>query len=308
MVDFGQNKVFKASAFEPTDEELTNHARETRRAKGARRRGVRMRSPTPEKTFEDRGLDDSDDDFPDVSTILDKRPAKRQKKSKGVDSDGEDDEKLTELTMDQISKPLRDIKMGSMSDSEIKFIDPVDTKRKRDASASPDKGKAKAKTPTKKHARDGREPTDALIATWRRGDDDLEPSAKMLALIDLLQEWESTGDKTIVYSQWTSMLDLLEILFARHGIQSLRFDGKMDRVARDQVLSTFKKPGGPKNAATPRCESRSLEWLLLLQRRMGRPKALRPEEPAETLQGSDDKPSASVGSLLGVRVAMLYSY
>lgn len=42
------------------------------------------------------------------------------------------------------------------------------------------------------------------------------------------------------------MLDLLEVLFSRHGIQSLRFDGKMDRMARDRVLSTFKKPGGPK--------------------------------------------------------------
>jgi SNF2 family DNA or RNA helicase len=42
------------------------------------------------------------------------------------------------------------------------------------------------------------------------------------------------------------MLDLIEILFSRHGIQSLRFDGKMDRIARDSTLATFKKSGGPK--------------------------------------------------------------
>lgn len=42
------------------------------------------------------------------------------------------------------------------------------------------------------------------------------------------------------------MLDLIEILFSRHGIRSLRFDGKMDRAARDTVLATFKKAGGPK--------------------------------------------------------------
>jgi SNF2 family DNA or RNA helicase len=42
------------------------------------------------------------------------------------------------------------------------------------------------------------------------------------------------------------MLDLIEILFSRHGIQSLRFDGKMSREARDATLATFKKPGGPK--------------------------------------------------------------
>jgi hypothetical protein len=39
------------------------------------------------------------------------------------------------------------------------------------------------------------------MATWRRGDDDLEPSAKMLAMIEQLQIAENAGDKTIVYSQ-----------------------------------------------------------------------------------------------------------
>lgn len=44
----------------------------------------------------------------------------------------------------------------------------------------------------------------------------------------------------------TSMLDLIEKLFSRHGIRSLRFDGKMDRAARDSTLATFKQSGGPK--------------------------------------------------------------
>ena len=42
------------------------------------------------------------------------------------------------------------------------------------------------------------------------------------------------------------MLDLVEKLFARHGIRSLRYDGSMDRHARECALSTFKKAGGPK--------------------------------------------------------------
>ncbi|KAG6856050.1 hypothetical protein H0H87_008064 [Tephrocybe sp. NHM501043] len=249
MIDLTPNKTFKASAFEPTNEELTNHACKTRRNKGGRRisgRDVRMRSPTPEKSFEDHGLSDSDDDLPDVSTFLEDRPVKRQKRSKVVESDDDDNEALTNLTLDQISQPLNDIKMGSTSDSEIEFIGPIDTKPNRGSSISPHKRTATAIIATKKRARDGAFPSDAVIATWRRGGDDLEPSAKMNALIELLQEWEITGDKTIVYSQWTSMLDLLDILFSRYGIQSLRFDGKMDRIARDQVLSTFKKPGGPK--------------------------------------------------------------
>lgn len=87
----------------------------------------------------------------------------------------------------------------------------------------------------------------------------------MLSLIGFLQEWESSGDKTICFSQCefvtgsscmsrshcdasvgTSMLDLIESLFVRYGIQSLRYDGSMGREAREAVLSRFRKPGGPK--------------------------------------------------------------
>ncbi|GLB44215.1 putative SNF2 family N-terminal domain [Lyophyllum shimeji] len=252
MNDLSADRVFKSSAFEPTDEELTNHARQMRHAKARKvsDRDVMMRSPSPEKTFEERGLDDSDDDLPDVSSLLDQRPAKRQKKKQILDSDDEDN--VTNLTMDKISAPLDDdVKMGSTSDAEIEFVgyvgrSPIGASSSRNSSVSP-KGKAKSQARNKRRRTDGRDgPSDAVIASWRRGDDDLEESAKMLALIDLLKQWEATGDKTIVYSQWTSMLDLLGILFSRHGIQSVRFDGKMDRQTRDSVLSNFKRPGGPK--------------------------------------------------------------
>lgn len=42
------------------------------------------------------------------------------------------------------------------------------------------------------------------------------------------------------------MLDLIETLLSRYGIRSLRFDGRMDRSARDKCLATFKQAGGPK--------------------------------------------------------------
>lgn len=41
------------------------------------------------------------------------------------------------------------------------------------------------------------------------------------------------------------MLDLVDMLFARYGIQSLRYDGSMDRAAREAVLIRFRQPGGP---------------------------------------------------------------
>jgi SNF2 family DNA or RNA helicase len=42
------------------------------------------------------------------------------------------------------------------------------------------------------------------------------------------------------------MLDLLDTLLTRHGIQRLRYDGKMRTEARDAVLVAFRKAGGPK--------------------------------------------------------------
>jgi SNF2 family DNA or RNA helicase len=44
----------------------------------------------------------------------------------------------------------------------------------------------------------------------------------------------------------TSMLDLVEILFSRHGIRSLRYDGKMDKTARDATLAAFRAKRGIK--------------------------------------------------------------
>lgn len=44
-------------------------------------------------------------------------------------------------------------------------------------------------------------PDQQMLTAWGKGDDDLEPSAKMLALIEELRVAEREGDKTIVYSQ-----------------------------------------------------------------------------------------------------------
>ncbi|KAJ7085372.1 SNF2 family DNA-dependent ATPase [Mycena belliarum] len=201
MTDLKPNKIFKSSAFEPSDEELEDHMRSRREAKRARYSwgdDVKVRA-VPQKAFEDRVFDsDSDDDMPDV--------------------------------------PL----LGSLIKKDDEGSS-ISAGKKGKGKGAWDKGKGKAGDED-----DADGPSAAILSNWGRGDDDLEPSTKMLAMMDLLKEWDATGDKTICYSQWTSMLDLIEILFSRHGIRSLRFDGKMDRGQRDTVLSTFKKQGGPK--------------------------------------------------------------
>ena len=42
------------------------------------------------------------------------------------------------------------------------------------------------------------------------------------------------------------MLDLIETLFGRYGIRSLRYDGKMSREARDKTLVEFRRPDSPR--------------------------------------------------------------
>jgi SNF2 family DNA or RNA helicase len=42
------------------------------------------------------------------------------------------------------------------------------------------------------------------------------------------------------------MLNLVEMLLARYGIQSLRYDGKMRSEARDAALVAFREIGGPR--------------------------------------------------------------
>lgn len=250
------DKIFKSAAFEPTDEELREYARSKRRVKNEKRNrhDIKMQSPSPSRSISPTRsipdiLDDSDDDLPDVAHMLDTPPKERKAKMQQRSKAKMD---IFDLTQDddEISTTKRVKRKAYDSDSDLEVREGFFTSDKRrrggntrvsSASPGPSKGKGKAGT-----SRSEGGPSDAVIATWRRGDDGLEPSTKMLALVEYLKEWDSTGDKTICYSQWTSMLDLIETLFSRHGIRSLRFDGKMDRFERDATLATFKQIGGPK--------------------------------------------------------------
>ncbi|KAJ1892376.1 hypothetical protein LPJ66_006384, partial [Kickxella alabastrina] len=51
-------------------------------------------------------------------------------------------------------------------------------------------------------------------------------------------------EKCVVFSQWTTMLDLLEPLLRQRGIRFVRLDGKMTRSARETSLRVFKSDPG----------------------------------------------------------------
>ncbi|KAF8113327.1 hypothetical protein N665_0051s0021 [Sinapis alba] len=73
-----------------------------------------------------------------------------------------------------------------------------------------------------------------VVKNWKE-------SSKVSELIKCLEKihMSGTGDKSIVFNQWTSFLDLLEIHLRRGGIEFLRFDGKLAHKAREKVLKEF---------------------------------------------------------------------
>ena len=80
---------------------------------------------------------------------------------------------------------------------EAEVASEAQSKRNKRARATPDSDEEEEE----RARRIGQEPSDAVLATWRRGDDDMESSTKMAALMDYLKEWDASGDKTICYSQ-----------------------------------------------------------------------------------------------------------
>ncbi|KAK3661152.1 hypothetical protein LTR56_000275 [Elasticomyces elasticus] len=76
------------------------------------------------------------------------------------------------------------------------------------------------------------------------------PSAKVLALIADLktaaaesEELETLGEppvRSVVFSQWTSYLDLIEVALNENGIGFTRLDGSMSISARTRVMDQFK--------------------------------------------------------------------
>ncbi|KAK0707404.1 SNF2 family N-terminal domain-containing protein [Lasiosphaeris hirsuta] len=65
-------------------------------------------------------------------------------------------------------------------------------------------------------------------------------SAKIRELLSILRK-EATEHKFIVFSQFTSMLDLIEpFLRAQPGLKAVRYDGKMDNTAREAALKSLR--------------------------------------------------------------------
>ena len=70
--------------------------------------------------------------------------------------------------------------------------------------------------------------------------DNWEDSAKVTQVVKLLEEIQETGEKTIIFSQWTSLLDLIQCQIKyKLRLRFRRYTGKMTRKHRDDAIQDF---------------------------------------------------------------------
>lgn len=66
-----------------------------------------------------------------------------------------------------------------------------------------------------------------------------QPSAKLTKCVELLESFTDDGQKTIIFSQFVSLLDLLQIPIEDKKWPVLRYDGAMTADARDAAIQKF---------------------------------------------------------------------
>ncbi|KAF9597070.1 hypothetical protein IFM89_015261 [Coptis chinensis] len=64
-------------------------------------------------------------------------------------------------------------------------------------------------------------------------------SSKVAVLLHELKNLCSSGSKSIVFSQWTAFLDLLQIPLSRSNISFVRLDGTLNQQHREKVIKQF---------------------------------------------------------------------
>ncbi|KAF5548125.1 DNA repair RAD16 [Fusarium mexicanum] len=74
-----------------------------------------------------------------------------------------------------------------------------------------------------------------LRKTW-------EPAAKVTECMNLIKKIEETGEKTIIFSQWTLLLDLLQVAMSHEKMaRPERYDGSMSATLRNVAAQNFRE-------------------------------------------------------------------
>ncbi|KAI1208268.1 SNF2 family N-terminal domain-containing protein [Annulohypoxylon truncatum] len=159
---------------------------------------------------------DSEDEFESVSVIESKLS-----KAKLEDSEDDGDDEGDENDKDDEDKDDDEEDADSESQSDSEDDDTGISESDIDGDSSDDDGYYH-------RSRREKEKTPHVLA-----------SAKIRQLITLLHK-EVHDHKFIVFSQFTSMLDLVEPFFRKEGIKYTRYDGSMKNDAREEALNSLR--------------------------------------------------------------------
>ncbi|KAK2737084.1 hypothetical protein FQN55_001296 [Onygenales sp. PD_40] len=144
-----------------------------------------------------------------------------------TDSDSDADSLADFIVDDENKKPTGLSKKSKGQKKDRKGKGKADEKPKK-------KSLAELKKDAMKNAKAKRKYLRRLSKTW-------ETSAKIDKTLDLLREVEARGEgeKTIIFSQFTSLLDLLEVPIVREGWGYRRYDGSMRPMQRNEAVLEF---------------------------------------------------------------------
>jgi len=117
-------------------------------------------------------------------------------------------------------------------------------KKKKSSVKSTGKGKGKARAPKKSMAqlkKEGQRNKAAKKKYLRRLDKTWIPSAKILETVRLLENIRQNDptEKTLIFSQFTSLLDLVEVPLIQKRFKYERYDGSMSLDARADAVEAF---------------------------------------------------------------------
>jgi len=153
------------------------------------------------------------------------------------DNDAEDeDDEAAESGDRKGTNPFDRAKAAEEKKKKRSFNDKGKRKGKGKEPKQPRKTLAQLKAESKKNSA-------ARKKYLRRLERDWETSGKIEKVMELLQATEDRkeGEKTIIFSQFTSLLDLLEIPIYRKDWNYRRYDGSMSAIHRNDAVVDFNK-------------------------------------------------------------------
>ncbi|CAI6098109.1 unnamed protein product [Clonostachys chloroleuca] len=181
--------------------------------------------------------DDTDKDKSNLSSfVVDDETARKEKGYTSTAEESDDDSLLSisALTKQMASQTLED-KPVPKAKSKANAISETDETEKEDS----DSEESDSQDSDSEASSEDDDGDDWDIRRGARGVD-VVASAKIRELIKILQN-EAKEHKFIVFSQFTSMLDLVEPFLYNEGLVFTRYDGSMKNDQREESLSRLRK-------------------------------------------------------------------